>query len=164
METDMSTSTTKTKNSKSNKPSATAGRPTKKAVEQVKSAAVNAKQTAIESAENIAEAAVEQTRNSAEQVAASGKNQTEDIIRSISRAIDAGRASLENDGMNKTASYARLAADGLGKAANEVDKIDTRNLASRAENIVRENPMLTFGALALAGVAVATALKNNSQS
>ncbi len=159
----MNTSTQKTAHSQAlSKSSAKTSSSAKKAIEKVKTAAVKAKKTAIENAESIAEAAVEETRASAEHVAATGKHQTEDVIRSISRAIEAGSRSLEQDGMKKTASYARLAADGLGQAASEVDQLDTQHLAGKAESIVRSNPMLTFGALALAGFALASAIKKTS--
>lgn len=139
----------------------------KKATSAVRNKATDAKKVAEETAKNLynraeefADDAVETGRQNAQQLADTGVSKTEEVIRSVGRAIEAGSRSLEADGMGRTASYVRAAAVGLDRAAEEVDAVDTRGLTHRVENFVRDQPLLTVGALALAGFALAGALKN----
>ncbi|EFL88625.1 hypothetical protein R2A130_1107 [Ahrensia sp. R2A130] len=122
----------------------------------------NAKGAAAEvvgQAESLAEEAVSAAKSRADEVVQVGKSRTENVVRSLSRAMEAGSNSLAQDGMTGTAGYVRAAADGLTSAADEVDGFQPGALTHRVENFVRERPMLTVGALALAGFALASALK-----
>ena len=111
-------------------------------------------------AETLAEDALDTARTHAVGAAEYGIGQTEDVVRSIGRAFEAGSRSLEADGMAGTAGYARAAANGLMQAAEEVDGVNTSGIADRVENFIRDRPMLTIGALALAGFAFTSSLKS----
>lgn len=124
-----------------------------------KSQVQNAAETIVTKAETVADDVVAESRRKATHLAETGKAQTKDVIRSIGRAVEASSRSLEDDNMHQTASYVRAAANGIESAADGVDRFDPNNATQRIENFVRTNPMLTFGALALAGFALAGAVK-----
>lgn len=124
--------------------------------------ASKAAKTASKQVEDVAQSAVSQTRDQVEQMAESGLGKTEHLVSSVSRAAQAAGRSLEDDGMHRTAAYVNAAAKGLDRAASEVDNVDTTSIGGRVENFVRQNPMMTMGALALLGFAVAGAVKNSN--
>lgn len=125
-----------------------------------------AKQTARGTAKTVsrsvsqaADETVQSARSLADDYANRGKSQTEDAIRSIGRALNAGCDSLESDGYPGAAGYVRAAANGLSQAADQVDGFDTRSLTGRAEQFVRDKPLITMGGLALVGFALASIVK-----
>lgn len=132
---------------------------TEKVGNKVKRAGAVAASTVTEKAESIAEEAMNVASARAETVLETGQMQAENLVRSIGRAFEAGSVSLERDGMSGTAGYVRAAANGLKQAANEVDGLEPRNLTSKVENFVRDRPLLTVGALAVAGFVLASTIK-----
>lgn len=127
------------------------------------------KQTATQAAEQLADKTeraasdvIKTARSKADEVAAERQSQMESIVRSLGRAIDAGSASLERDGMLGTAGYVRAAARGVDRAADEVDSFNPQNVTARVEHFVREKPLVAAGVLAAAGFAFATFLNTRS--
>ncbi len=114
--------------------------------------------------ERLAETVIENTRATANAAAEKGINHTEHLVRSIGRAVEAGSESLAQDGLVRPATFASATAEMIDRAALELDAIDAHGLIGKAENFARSNPMLTFGALALAGFALASAVKAKKTS
>ncbi len=112
--------------------------------------------------ERVASDAIHTARTKADEEAIKRQTQMQTIVRSLGRAIDAGSASLERDGMPGTAGYARAAARGFDRAADEVDGFNPQNVTARVENFVREKPLVAAGVLAAAGFAFATFLNTRS--
>ena len=139
-----------------------------KAAEAAKKRATNtakkAATSAAETAESVADSAVAETRSQVENVAETGIDRTEHFFGSIGRAAKAASESLQEDGLHRSAAYVDAAAQGLNRAATEVDGIDASKIGSRVENIVRSNPLLTMGLLAVAGFALAGAVKRKNQA
>ncbi|MDF2370448.1 MAG: hypothetical protein P1V21_06580 [Rhizobiaceae bacterium] len=111
-------------------------------------------------AEKASEDVLNKAMDGARATAEQGKNRTQEMVYSLSRALEAGSKSLEDDGMSGTAGYVRAAGKGLEKAASEVDGLDPDNLTRRLETFVRERPVVTVGILAVAGFALASTLKS----
>ncbi len=130
------------------------------AADQTGEAVRDAASSALESAQDATDAAVSDVKSTATDAAERGKDWTRETVRSIGRAIDAGSYSLEQDGMSGTAGYVRSAARGLMQAAEAVDEFNPSRLTDRAEQFVRERPMVSVAALALVGFAVASILRN----
>lgn len=138
--------------------------------EAADSAAARARATArdtagsvVERVDEVADEAISSVRSRVDQVADEGKSRTREYISTFGRALEAASGSLESDGMSGTAGYVRAAANGLHDAANEVEGFETHALTSRVEDYVRERPMLTMGALALVGFAVASAMSSRNR-
>lgn len=143
---------------------------TEKAKSMASSVAQSAKETTLQAAEAVgqhaetaAHDAVHHVAQHAQEYADQGKGRTEHFVRAVGCAFEAGSRSLEEDGMTGTASYVRAAAHGLNRAAEEVDSVNTQSMTRHVEDFVKERPMLTVGALAIAGFALAGALKNNNR-
>lgn len=143
---------------------------TEKVKETARSSARAAKKSAektasqvVSQAERVADDAIATGRAEADRVINTSKSRAEDVIRSVGRAIEAGSQSLEDDGMRATAGYVRAAATGLNRAADEIDEFDTGGVTGRVESFVRSQPMLTVGALALAGFVLAGALNSKKR-
>ncbi|MEL7274390.1 MAG: hypothetical protein AAGK33_13255, partial [Pseudomonadota bacterium] len=134
----------------------------KAAAQSAKDTSLQAAEKVAQKAETVADDAVQHVAQHAKDFADQGKSRTEHMVRAVGRAFEAGSQSLENDGMTGTASYVRAAAHGLNRAAEEVDGVNTQSMTARVEDFVRQRPMLTVGALAIAGFALAGALKNNT--
>lgn len=111
-------------------------------------------------AEKASEDVLNRAMDGARATAEQGKSRTQEMVYSISRALEAGSKSLEDDGMSGTAGYVRAAGKGLENAADEVDGLDPGNLTHRLETFVRERPVVTVGILAFAGFALASTLKS----
>lgn len=133
------------------------------------SPAQKAKETATEAAEQLVDKteratseAIDAARLKADEVALKGQSQMHQVVRSIGRAIDAGGASLERDGMPGTAGYARAAARGISSAADEVDGFNPQSVTLRMENFVRDKPLAAAGILAVAGFALASFVSTHS--
>lgn len=107
-------------------------------------------------ADDLREEAVQSVRESATDAAKIGKAQTQQVVRSLGRALEAGSRSLEDDGMSGTAGYVRAAGRGLQDAASDINGIDPSKIGKRMEEFVRQRPMVTVSALALVGFAVAS--------
>ncbi|MEM8750641.1 MAG: hypothetical protein AAGF28_10075 [Pseudomonadota bacterium] len=134
------------------------------AAETVTSKTREAVSSATQMAENTADESVRLAADQAQQIARDGQQRTEHVMQAVSRAFAAGSESLERDGMNVSASYVRATADGLQRAATEVDRFDTGRLTGKLEDFVRERPLMTMGALAIAGFALAGSLKRSERS
>lgn len=115
--------------------------------------------TVAQNAERTQNEALKKVAEGTERTVNKGKSFTQDILLSLSRAFEAGSRSLESDGMASTASYARATGKGLETAADEVDGLDSANVAHRVETFVRERPFQTVGLFALAGFTIATVMK-----
>lgn len=129
------------------------------AADQAGSAARDAASATLEQVQDKTDEAVSTVASKATDVAEQGKDWTRHTMRSIGRAIQAGGESLERDGMTATAGYVRSAANGLLQAADGVEEVNTSHLTGRAEQFVRERPMVSVAALALVGFAVASVLR-----
>lgn len=133
------------------------------------SPAQKAKETAAEAAEQLVDKteratseAIDAARLKADEMALKSQSQMHQVVRSIGRAIDAGSASLERDGMLGTAGYARAAARGISSAADEVDSFNPKNVTVRVEHFVRDKPLAAAGILAVAGFALASFVNTRS--
>jgi len=115
--------------------------------------------TVAERAEKTQHEALKKVAEGTERTVEKGKSFTQDLLLSLSRAFEAGSRSLESDGMASTASYARATGKGLESAADEIDGLDSANVAHRVETFVRERPFQTVGLFALAGFTLATVVK-----
>ena len=118
--------------------------------------AANLAESVSDQADTIADDAARLASSQVSEIATQGKSKTEHLVRSISRAIEAGSQSLEEDGMPGTAGYVRAAANGLNRAASEVDGFNTSRVGGNFERFIRDRPLLTVGALAIAGFAMAS--------
>ncbi|MEM1317055.1 MAG: hypothetical protein AAGF29_02180 [Pseudomonadota bacterium] len=146
-------------NGKDDTPLKKAEKATSSAARKVRKSVRSAAAEVSGQAENLAEDTVHLAKTKADEAVRVGQSRTESVVRSLGRAMEAGSRSLAEDGMTGTAGYVRAAADGLNSAADEVDGFEPGRLTSRVEEFVRERPMLTVGALAIAGFALASALK-----
>ena len=133
------------------------------AAERARRAAYDTASSAMERVDAVADDAISSVRQRADQVADQAKSTTQQYIATFGRALDAASQSLEQDGMSGTAGYVRAAANGLNDAAHGVEGFETQSLTGRVEDYVRERPMLTMGALALVGFAVASAMSNRNR-
>lgn len=120
--------------------------------------------TVADHAEKAGEDVLNKAMDGARATAEQGKNRTQEMVYSISRAFEAGSKSLEDDGMSGTAGYVRAAGKGLENAASEVDGFDLDHLTNRMETFVRERPVVTVGILAFAGFALASTLKSTRRN
>lgn len=121
------------------------------------------KSTIKDAAADVREEAAKTVREGASEAAELGKNQTRHIVRSLGRALAAGGRSLDDDGMNGTAGYVRAAGRGLENAADEIGGLDPSHVGRKIENFVRERPMVTVGALAFVGFALASTFSSRNQ-
>ena len=126
--------------------------------------AASAADALVGQAESVADDAISRTRQQALQFAETGKQTTNQYVSTFSRAISAAATSLHEDGMERTSAYVRAAADGLERASDEIDGFDTQGVAGRVENFVRSQPLLTVGALALVGFALAGTVKPRNRA
>ncbi len=137
-----------------------AGRVASDARDTLSGAASDLGSSVAKHAEKAGEDVLNRAMDGARATAEQGKNRTQEMVYSISRALEAGSKSLEEDGMSGTAGYVRAAGKGLENAASEVDGLDPDNLTHRLETFVRERPVVTVGILAFAGFALASTLKS----
>lgn len=128
----------------------------------VKEAAAKAAERLADKTEQATSDTISAARAEAENVAQKGQTEVQHIMHSVGRAIDAGSASLERDGMPGTAGYARAAARSIGSVADEVDGFDPAKITGRVENFVRDKPLMTAGLLAVAGFALASLVNARS--
>nr|WP_306264079.1 hypothetical protein [Pararhizobium sp. IMCC3301] len=129
---------------------------------KVKQSAAQAAEQLADKTERVASDAIHTAKTKADEEAVKRQTQMQTIVRKLGRAIDAGSASLERDGMPGTAGYVRAAARGFDRAADEVDSFNPQNVTSRVENFVRQKPLVAAGVLAAAGFAFATFLNTRS--
>lgn len=102
---------------------------------------------------------LEETRQSADETLRRRREEAENLLKSISDAIDAGSDSLREDGYRATASIVHSAAEAIRSVAGNVHEVQPESYTRRAERFARENPMITMSALALAGFSVAAVLQ-----
>ncbi len=124
--------------------------------QKVKEAAAKAAERLAEKTEQATSDTINAAREEADNAARKGQTEMQHIVHSVGRAIDAGSASLERDGLLGTAGYVRAAARGIGHVGDEVDGLDPTSITARVEHFVREKPLAAAGILAVAGFALAS--------
>ena len=107
-------------------------------------------------AAGIADQAIGRMRETADGAIAEQRDRAAGFVGSIERAVGAAARSLEEDGYGTMANYVRYASDTLSSVNDEVGSFEPARLTGRAERAVRRNPLLTYGALAVAGFAMVT--------
>ena len=141
---------------------------TEAAKAEAKRAADNARKLAEElntQAAAIADQAVDRVKETADSAIAAQRDRAAGFVGSMERAIDAAAGSLEEDGYGTIANYVRYASDTLSSVNDEVGSFEPQQLTGRAERAVRRNPIITYGALAIAGFAFVTLMnaQNNAR-
>ena len=104
----------------------------------------------------IADQAVGRIKETADSTIAAQRDRAVGFVGSIEKAINAAAGSLEEDGYGTMANYVRYASDTLSSVNEEVGSIRPQRFTGQAERAVRRNPLLTYGALAVAGFAFVT--------
>ena len=112
-------------------------------------------------AANIADQTVSRVVNTAESAIAQQRDRAAGFVGSVEKAIDAAAQSLREDGYDTMSNYVRYAANTLSSVNDEVGSFEPRRITGHAERAVRRNPLVTYGALAVAGFAFVTLM--NSQ-
>ena len=118
--------------------------------EQVQAEARSFTDQAVNRVKDTAESAIEQQRDRAA-----------GFVGSIERAVGAAARSLDEDGYGTMASYVRYASSTLSSVNREVEGFRPQTLTGPVERTARRNPLVTYGALAVAGFALVTLM--NSQ-
>ena len=113
-------------------------------------------------ASGIADEAVTRVVSKAEGAIREQRDRATGFVGSVEKAIDAAARSLNDDGYGNIANYVRYASDTLSSVNSEVSSFEPSRLTGRAESAVRRNPIITYGALAVAGFAFVTLM--NSQN
>ena len=131
------------------------------AAESARRAAEEAKGTAKEvtgqvtsQAANIADEAVNRVKETADEAIREQRDRATGFVGSIERAVEAAASSLQDDGYGQIANYVRYASSTLQSVNDEVGSFEPQQLTGRAERVVRRNPLVTYGALAVAGFAL----------
>ncbi len=110
----------------------------------------------------VADRAINSLKHSAEDKALDGQERAGRFIGAIGDALDAGSSSFDNSGYHAIAGYGRSAARMIRTLSDETEKFDTADLIDDAEDLVRRNPVATYGALALAGFAIAAFVRRQN--
>ena len=131
------------------------------AAENARRAAETARSTANEvsdrvthQASNIADEAVNRVKSTANEAIREQRDRATGFVSSVERAVEAAARSLNDDGYGQIANYVRYASSTLQSVNQEVGSFEPQRLTGRAERAVRRNPLVTYGALAVAGFAL----------
>lgn len=138
---------------------------TQAARDEARKAAERAKELAAQvqsQAANIADEAVNRVVSRADDAIREQRDRATGFVGSVEKAIDAAAESLKEDGYGNIANYVRYASNTLSSVNDEVGSFEPRRLTGQAERAVRRNPLITYGALAIAGFAFVT-LMNSQQ-
>lgn len=106
-------------------------------------------------AASVADRAIDTVKRSAEDRALDGQDKAGRFIGAIGDAVEAGSSSFDESGYHAIAGYGRSAVKMIRALSDEAEGFDTKGLIDDAEDLVRRNPIATYGALALAGFAIA---------
>lgn len=129
------------------------------------SAADRARELAAElqsQAQSFTDQAVDRVKSTAEGAMEQQRDRAAGFVGSIEKAVDAAAKSLEEDGYGPIASYVRYASSTLGSVHEEVDGFRPQAITGRAERAAKRNPLVTYGALAVAGFALVTLMNANN--
>ena len=110
----------------------------------------------------VADRAIDSLKHTAEDKALDGQERAGRFIGAIGDALEAGSSSFDNSGYHAIAGYGRSAAKMIRTLSDEAESFDTSGLIDDAEDLVRRNPIATYGALALAGFAIAAFVRRQN--
>jgi ElaB/YqjD/DUF883 family membrane-anchored ribosome-binding protein len=110
----------------------------------------------------VADRAIDTVKQSAEHKALDGQDKAGRFIGASGDAVEAGSSSFDNSGYHAIAGYGRSAVKMIRALSDEAQSFDTKGLIDDAEDLVRRNPIATYGALALAGFAIAAFVKRQN--
>ena len=133
---------------------------------EAKAAADRARELAAEfqaQAQSFTDQAVDRVKSTAENAIEQQRDRASGFVGSIENAVNAAAKSLEDDGYGPIASYVRYASSALGSVHEEVDGFRPQAITGRAERAARSNPLVTYGALAIAGFALVTLMNSNKR-
>jgi ElaB/YqjD/DUF883 family membrane-anchored ribosome-binding protein len=110
-------------------------------------------------ASRVADETIDRLKRTAERKAEKGQQRAGRFIGAIGAAVEAGSSSFDADGYHSIAGYGRSAAKMIRTLSEEAENFETAKIVDDAEALVRRNPVVTYGALALAGFALAAFLR-----
>ena len=113
-------------------------------------------------AASVAEETISTLKRTAEEKAERSQERAGRFIGAVGAAVEAGSSSFEDYGYPAIAGYGRSAARMIRTVSEEAEGFETAKLIEDAEAAVRRNPIATYGALALAGFAIAAFLKRQN--
>ena len=127
--------------------------------EEARAAETKARELAAEfqaQAQNFTNQAVDRVKNTAESAIEQQRDRAAGLVGATERAVGAAAKSLEDDGYGWLAGYVRYASDTLHSVNEEVEGFRPQRITGEAERVAKRNPILTYGALAVAGFALVT--------
>ena len=104
--------------------------------------------------------AVDRVKSTAESAIEQQRDRVGGFVGATERAVGAAAKSLEDDGYGWLAGYVRYASDTLHSVNQEVEGFRPQRITGQAERVAKRNPLLTYGALAVAGFALVTLMSN----
>jgi hypothetical protein len=110
----------------------------------------------------VADQAIGTVKRNAEEKALEGQERAGRFIGAIGDALESGSTSFDDSGYHAIAGYGRSAARMIRTLSDEAEGFDTAGLMDDAEDLVRRNPIATYGALALAGFAIAAFVRRQN--
>ena len=126
----------------------------RRAAEEAKRTAADVKGQVTSQAASIADEAVSRVKQTADEAIREQRDRATSFVGSIENAVEAAAKSLQDDGYGQIANYVRYASSTLQSVNDEVGSFQPQRLTGRAERAVRRNPLITYGALAVAGFAL----------
>ena len=127
-------------------------------------AAGQVSQTAAAATEQLAARVADEARTAVEETAGNRQRRAEHYLHTVSGALRAGSAELDEGGLKGTAAYTRKAAGIVDNVAREVENTDISSATQKLEDHMRARPLVTFGAAALLGFAAYHLLKARDPS
>ena len=107
--------------------------------------------------------AVNRVKSTADRAIEQQRDRVGGFVGATQRAVGAAAKSLEDDGYGWMAGYVRYASDTLHSVNQEVESFRPQRLTGQAEQVAKRNPLITYGALAVAGFALVTLMSNDKR-
>ena len=114
-------------------------------------------------AQQFTDRAVNRVKSTADRAIEQQRDRAAGFVGATERAVGAAAKSLEDDGYGWLAGYVRYASDTLHSMNREVESFRPQRFTGEAERVAKRNPLITYGALAVAGFALVTLMNNDKR-
>lgn len=114
-------------------------------------------------AQQFTDQAVDRVKSTAENAIEQQRDRAAGFVGATERAVNAAARSLDEDGYGWLAGYVRYASSTLHSVNEEVEGFRPQRFTGEAERVAKRNPLITYGALAVAGFALVTLMSNDKR-